>query len=126
MGLGNVGIMAMQLYTALGYEVYGMDIDAGHAAFVSERFGLRAYSSFGTEYGKRFGLALECSGTQQGTLECCRLLDKEGELSFVGVPWRQTASAPSIMIDWQTGHKPKAAFENSFIPSILFQNRNRN
>lgn len=98
MGLGNVGIMAMQLYTALGYEVYGMDIDAGRAAFVSERFGLRAYSSFGTEYENRFGLALECSGTQQGTLECCRLLDYEGEMSLVGVPWRQTADLQSYLI----------------------------
>ena len=97
-GLGNVGIMAMQLYRALGYEVIGMDVDEKRARFVSEQFGLQAYSVLDESYESTFGIALECSGTQQATLECCRLLGNEGELSLVGVPWKQTADLQSYLI----------------------------
>lgn len=94
-GLGTVGIMAMQLYSALGYEVIGTDVDETRVEFVNKRLGLSAYTSLGSDYDNKFGIALECSGTQQATLECCRLLGNEGELSLVGVPWRQTADIQS-------------------------------
>ena len=77
-GLGNVGIMAMQLYAALGYEVVGTDIDPKRAEVAAKVTGLPAFAGLGGEYDDYFGAALECSGTQQGTLECCRLLRPEG------------------------------------------------
>lgn len=97
-GLGNIGIMAMQLYSAIGYEVIATDPDESRVKFVSEKLGMKAYTDLGDAYESRFGLALECSGTQQAVLECCRLLGKEGELALVGVPWKQTADLQSYPI----------------------------
>ena len=97
-GLGNVGVMAMQLYSAIGYDVVGTDVDENRVNFVRDRLGMKAYTSLGSEYDDYFGIALECSGTQQAVLECCRLLGKEGELSLVGVPWKQTADLQSYPI----------------------------
>ena len=97
-GLGNVGIMAMQLYSALGYEVVGTDVDEARVKYVNEKLGLKAYKTLGSEYDNKFGIALECSGYQQAALDCCRLLGNEGELSLVGVPWKQTGDIQSYQV----------------------------
>ena len=89
-GLGAVGIMAMQAYNNCGYHVAGTDIDSKRVEVARKTTGLYADTKIDEEYAEKFELALECSGTQQATLECFRLLKKEGEISLVGVPWAKT------------------------------------
>ena len=35
------------------------------------------------------GLALECSGNEAATLDCCKIVRPHGEVSVVGVPWKR-------------------------------------
>ncbi len=97
-GLGAVGVMAMQLYSCCGYQVTGMDPDEHRARLAAQITGLPAFCALGEEYNDRFGLALECSGTQQAALECCRLARPGGEISLVGVPWKQTGDVQSYLL----------------------------
>lgn len=89
-GMGGVGLMGMQAYRACGYEVIGIEPDARRAEFARRLTALPVYESFSEIPSDAAGLALECSGTQQAALECCRCLRKGGELSLVGVPWKKT------------------------------------
>lgn len=89
-GLGAVGLLAMQAYACCGYRVTGMDPDPQRAELAAKLTGFAAYSKLPDEAMDRFGLALECSGTQQGAVSCCHALREGGELSLVGVPWRKT------------------------------------
>ena len=97
-GLGTVGIMAMQAYNNCGYHVVGTDIDLNRVEIAKKMTGLPADTKVDEKYAETFELALECSGTQQATLECCRLLKKEGEISLVGVPWAKTGDVHSYEI----------------------------
>lgn len=94
-GLGAVGLLAMQAYACCGYRVTGTDPDADRAAMAAKLTGLPTYASLPQEETDRFGLALECSGTQQGALSCCHALREGGQLSLVGVPWRKTGDVHS-------------------------------
>lgn len=90
-GLGAVGFMAMQIFGALGYEVIGVEPNA-HRRSVMEKLGFTVFESvpFHDErYNKKIALALECSGIESAVLDCCNIVRPRGEVSLVGVPWKQ-------------------------------------
>jgi len=94
-GLGAVGLLAMQAYARCGYRVSGMDPDPARADLAARLSGCPAWTALPEEAKEQFGLALECSGTQQGVMTCCDALRMGGELSLVGVPWRPTGDVHS-------------------------------
>ena len=94
-GLGAVGLLAMQAYARCGYRVSGMDPDPARADLAARLSGRPAWTALPEEAKGQFGLALECSGTQQGAMTCCDALRMGGELSLVGVPWRPTGDVHS-------------------------------
>ena len=40
-------------------------------------------------YNKKIALALECSGIESAVIDCCNIVRPRGEVSLVGVPWKQ-------------------------------------
>lgn len=89
MGLGTVGLMAMHVFSNLGYEVIGVDPDANRRAF-AEKSGFKEIyeKSPYDKYHQTIGLALECSGNESAVLDCTYIVRPHGEVSLVGVPWK--------------------------------------
>lgn len=88
-GLGTVGLMAMHIYSNLGYEVIGVDPDAGRRATALNAGFSEIYEKVPFDrYDKAIGLALECSGNEAAVLDCCNIVRPHGEVSLVGVPWK--------------------------------------
>lgn len=94
-GLGAVGMLAMQAYACCGFRVSGVDPDEKRAALAAKLSGKPAWTKLPDELAGSFGLALECSGTQQGAMTCCEALREGGEISLVGVPWKPTGDVHS-------------------------------
>ncbi len=90
-GLGPVGLMAMFVYSNLGYEVIGVDPDENRRQVAhSKGFPVFEKAPFDDpRYAKQIGLALECSGSEAAVLDCCDMVRARGEVSTVGVPWKQ-------------------------------------
>ena len=88
-GLGNVGLMAMLVYSSLGYEVIGVDPDENRRS-VAKNLGFdEIYEKVPHDkYAKTVGLALECSGNEAAVYDCCEIVRPHGEVSLVGVPWK--------------------------------------
>ncbi len=40
-------------------------------------------------YNKKIALALECLGVESAVLDCCNIVRPRGEVSLVGVPWKE-------------------------------------
>lgn len=92
-GLGCVGLMAMQVYSHLGYQVIGVDPDPGRRA-IAAQYGLSVYEHVPMDddaWHRQIALALECSGHEGAVLDCIRMVRERGEVSVVGVPWKQCA-----------------------------------
>lgn len=91
-GLGTVGILAMQVYSNLGYYVIGVDTDINRVNFAKKLGFDNVYTEIPfddkTVKGK-IGLCLECSGNEQAVLGCCNMVRPHGEVSLVGVPWKK-------------------------------------
>ena len=88
-GLGTVGIMAMLIYSNLGYEVIGVDPDENRRSTALALGFSEIYEKAPFEkYEKTIGLALECSGNEAAVLDCCNMARPHGEVSIVGVPWK--------------------------------------
>ena len=88
-GLGTVGIMAMLVYSNLGYEVIGVDPDENRREAAIKLGFSEIYEKAPREqYEKTIGLALECSGNEAAVLDCCDMVRPHGEVSLVGVPWK--------------------------------------
>lgn len=104
-GLGPVGLMALQIFENLGYNAVGIDPNPDRVALAGQKSGCPAYTQLPETLESTFGLALECSGTQQATLTCCQGLRMGGELSLVGVPWKQTGDVQSYLILDKIFHK---------------------
>lgn len=88
-GLGVVGLMAMLIYSNLGYDVIGVDPDenrrnVAHNLGFSEIYEATPFD----KYTKLIGLALECSGNEAAVHDCCKIVRPHGEVSIVGVPWK--------------------------------------
>lgn len=97
-GLGLVGNLAAQIFRSAGYRVVAVDsldrrrqfalsvgIDDVRAAIANEKDLIDSIS-----------LAMECSGSEQATLDCCRVVRKGGEVVLVGVPWRKRTDLPAF------------------------------
>ena len=97
-GLGLVGNLAAQIFRSAGYRVVAVDsldrrrqfalsvgIDDVRAAIANEKDLIDSIS-----------LAMECSGNEQATLDCCRVVRKGGEVVLVGVPWRKRTDLPAF------------------------------
>ena len=88
-GLGTVGLMAMLIYSNLGYEVIGVDPDENRRETAKALGFNKIYERAPfKEYEKTIGLALECSGNEAAVLDCCNMVRPHGEVSLVGVPWK--------------------------------------
>lgn len=91
-GLGAVGLMALAVYSNLGYKVIGVDPDQERRAVAAAAGFQELYESVPLNdgrYNKKVGLALECSGNEAATLDCCKIVRPHGEVSVVGVPWKR-------------------------------------
>ena len=97
-GLGAVGLLALQAYSACGYRVAGVEPSPERAAFARQLTGLTVYEQLPEEENGKSGLALECSGTQQAAMTCCLGLRQGGEMSLVGVPWKPTGDIQSYQL----------------------------
>lgn len=88
-GLGTVGLMAMHAYSNLGYHVIGVDPDPKRRAVAKASGFSEIYDKVPFDkYEKQIALALECSGNESATLDCCNIVRPHGEVSLVGVPWK--------------------------------------
>ena len=88
-GLGTVGLMAMFIYSNLGYEVIGVDPDSNRRTTAQECGFSEVYESVPfDQYKKKIGLALECSGNEAAVADLCQVVRPHGEVSLVGVPWK--------------------------------------
>ena len=88
-GLGTVGLMAMHIYSNLGYEMIGVDPDANRRKVAEDSGFSEIYEKAPFDkYGKQIGLALECSGSEAAVIDCCNIVRPHGEVSLVGVPWK--------------------------------------
>ncbi len=89
-GLGPVGILAAQIFSAAGYEVSAID-PAESRRQTAKSLGVKNVSSTAAELNieNQISLHIECSGHEQAVLDGCRCLRKGGELFLVGVPWRR-------------------------------------
>ena len=90
-GLGPVGFMAAQIYSNLGYEVIAVEPDE-YRRNLAKNSGFTVFESVPFEnekYNKKIALALECSGIESAVLDCCNIVRPRGEVSLVGVPWKQ-------------------------------------
>lgn len=88
-GLGTVGLMAMFIYSNLGYEVIGVDPDCNRRTTAQDCGFSEVYESVPfDQYKKKIGLALECSGNEAAVADLCQVVRPHGEVSLVGVPWK--------------------------------------
>ena len=104
-GLGPVGLIALQIFENLGYNAVGIDPNPERTRIAGEKSGCPTYTELPDSLESSFGIALECSGTQQATLTCCKGLRMGGELSLVGVPWKQTGDVQSFPLLFDIFHK---------------------
>ena len=90
-GLGPVGLLAAQLFSACGYQVLACDPVAARREWAA-RCGVQAVPHFPLDdplWQGQTSLVVECSGHEQAVLDACRIVAKKGEVVLVGVPWKQ-------------------------------------
>jgi len=91
-GLGPVGNMAAQVFTAGGYQVTAIDPFEARRED-ARKDGLKdVRASVGEapdDLVNQVALHVECSGHEQAVLDGCRLVRKRGEVVLVGVPWKR-------------------------------------
>lgn len=88
-GLGVVGLMCAQMMRHCGYEVYAFDPNENRRE-TARACGIRhVYASLDEvpEVKGVAGLAMECSGREEGTYSLVANLRRGGELYLIGVPW---------------------------------------
>jgi len=92
-GLGLVGNLAAQCFTASGYRVVGSDIDPARCdalqALGAAEAVLAPDDLLESDWAGAVALALDCAGHEQAALTGCRMVRKGGEVVLVGVPWQQ-------------------------------------
>ena len=91
-GLGIIGLSCAQMMLKCGYDIYAVD-SVDRRRETANRCGVaRTFSSFDAlPAGISFGLSIDCTGNDAAVFAQAGLLRKGGELSLVGVPWRQTS-----------------------------------
>jgi len=91
-GLGPVGNLAAQVFTAGGYRVTAIDPfearreDARRVGLKDVRGGVADAPADLTD---QVALHVECSGHEQAVLDGCRCIRKRGEVVLIGVPWKR-------------------------------------
>lgn len=88
-GLGVVGLIGGLVFQRTGYAVFACE-PIEERAELARQLGLtRVFTKVPFEDAKYAGqaaLALECSGFEQATVDCCAMVKKGGEVIQVGVP----------------------------------------
>lgn len=91
-GLGIVGNLAAQIFSACGYRVMAVEPDPDRRA-LAEAVGLEdVRETVPLEEDATVGkvaLVVECSGHEQAAFDGCRVVRRRGEVVLVGVPWQQ-------------------------------------
>lgn len=90
-GLGPVGFLASQLFSACGYQVMACDPVASRREWASQH-GIQTSAGLplgDPDWQDKVSLVVECSGHEQATLDACRVVAKKGEVVLVGVPWKR-------------------------------------
>lgn len=97
-GLGLVGHLAAQIFTACGYEVFACDPFEPRRQ-IAQQMGipnvLPAVPLEDRKIAGQVGLVVECSGHEQAVLDGCKVVRKRGEVAMVGVPWRRMTDMPA-------------------------------
>lgn len=88
-GLGIVGLLCAQVMQHCGYEVYAIDPNQRRRDVA---FGCGLRHVFGSleevpDLRGKAGVAMECSGREEGVYAAMSFLRKGGELFLIGVPW---------------------------------------
>jgi threonine dehydrogenase-like Zn-dependent dehydrogenase len=94
-GLGVIGHLAARIFATCGYDVTAVDPDEQRRTQAAAA-GLRALPAIPADESPlrgTFRLAVECSGNEGATLECCRAVGKGAEVVMVGSPWRRYTDA---------------------------------
>jgi threonine dehydrogenase-like Zn-dependent dehydrogenase len=98
-GLGPVGNLAAQIFSACGYSVTAVDPVESRRE-TARRSGLndvRASIAEGTpDITGEIALHVECSGHEQAALDGCNCVRKRGEVVLVGVPWKKRTEISSF------------------------------
>ncbi|HEX4123552.1 MAG TPA: zinc-binding alcohol dehydrogenase [Tepidisphaeraceae bacterium] len=91
-GLGPVGNLAAQIFSAAGYQVTAIEPTPGRRD-LARRLGIEdvrpAADPVDPDRPEAAQLALECSGHEQAALDATNVLRANGELVLVATPWRK-------------------------------------
>jgi NADPH:quinone reductase-like Zn-dependent oxidoreductase len=102
-GLGPVGNLAAQIFSAAGYAVTACDPLASRRALARSlgiadvRAGVAPEVSASEPLGG-VHLAVECSGHERAVIDCCQVVAKRGEVVMVGVPWARRSDANAFEV----------------------------
>ena len=97
-GLGCVGILAAQYYARCGYHVIAVEPNEGRREMAQTLGVERTFASQkdAAAYEKKVGLVLECSGVDGVVVEAADMVRPCGEISVIGVPWKQYTEEPAF------------------------------
>ncbi|MBI2298274.1 MAG: zinc-binding alcohol dehydrogenase [Armatimonadetes bacterium] len=107
-GLGLVGHLAAQNFTAAGYQVIGVDPYAPRREQALRKGVWRAEPAMPLDdpmVKDQVQLVLECSGHEQGALDGCRVVRPRGEVVLVGTPWRRRTDMLAHALTWEVFHR---------------------
>jgi 2-desacetyl-2-hydroxyethyl bacteriochlorophyllide A dehydrogenase len=90
-GLGIIGNLAAQMFTAAGYETLAWDPVPRRRELAASSGVTTLARPFGDAAGRADGaaLALECSANEGAALDCIECLKAHGEVVLAARPWRQ-------------------------------------
>jgi len=98
-GLGPVGNLAAQIFSACGYSVTAVDPVEKRRETARECGLADVRASIGDgapDITDKVALHLECSGHEQAVLDGCKCVRKRGEVVLVGVPWQKRTDISSF------------------------------
>jgi threonine dehydrogenase-like Zn-dependent dehydrogenase len=91
-GLGIVGHLAAKIFQLGGYDVTACD-PAPARREIALKTGIKnvlpAVPVEDPEFAGHVALVVECSGHEQGVLDACKVVQKRGEVTMIGVPWER-------------------------------------
>jgi threonine dehydrogenase-like Zn-dependent dehydrogenase len=106
-GLGLVGHLAAKIFAACGYEVTACDPSPTRQELAVEGGIARVLPAVPVEdpeYAREVALVVECSGHEQAVLKGLKVVQKRGEVSLVGAPWRRQTELTAHEILHQVFH----------------------
>jgi len=93
-GLGPVGHLCAQVFTAYGYDVIAVDPLAERRGWAKGTKIARVEAAVpldDAKFARKVDLHIECSGHELAALDGCKVVKKKGEIALVGAPWSQRA-----------------------------------